>query len=102
MRIFTFGRVVKLGLLGAGIYYVRTHGGVRAVWGKLVDEAKATIGPLEHVAQNAAEEVKDTIGKAHPASMPAMSDSDYERAPSSPYGNEPGGSFPSDKNRFKG
>lgn len=36
MKIFTFGRVVRLGLLGGGIYYVRTHGGPRAVWNKLV------------------------------------------------------------------
>ena len=58
MKIFTFGRVVRLGLIGGGIYYVRKHGGPRAVWNKLVAQVTQRADEVKDKVKDQVDETK--------------------------------------------
>src|SRR5687768_9412252 len=59
MRLFTFGRAVRLAMLGGAIYYVRKHGGVRATWDHLSEKVK----PLAEQAKGKMSEVAQNLGQ---------------------------------------
>jgi hypothetical protein len=59
MKVFTFGRAVRLAMLGGAIYYVRKHGGVRSTWNQLVEKAR----PLAEQAKQKMGEVSQNMGQ---------------------------------------
>jgi hypothetical protein len=59
MKVFTFGRAVRLAMLGGAIYYVRKHGGLRATWEQLVERVR----PLAEQAKTKMGEVSQNLGQ---------------------------------------
>jgi hypothetical protein len=59
MKVFTFGRAVRLAMLGGAIYYVRKHGGVKSTWNELVEKMK----PLADQAREKVAQVTDEVAQ---------------------------------------
>jgi hypothetical protein len=59
MKVFTFGRALRLAMLGGAIYYVRKHGGLRSTWDQLVEKMK----PIADQAKEKMEEVTQNVGQ---------------------------------------
>jgi len=82
------GTIIKLGLIGGGIYYVKKNGGLKATWDKLSSKLESVMGELK----------ADVKSKKSPMRSTYESDTDF--ASSSSYGDEARGSIGNDKTGY--
>jgi hypothetical protein len=80
------GTLLKLGLVGGGIYYVKKQGGLKAAWDKLSTQ-------LTNVKDQVKSQVQDATSSSGQSPMRSMYESDSGFGSSSSYGNEASGSI---------